>query len=161
MMANRVHIVLFMPDLRIVGAAHSAAFPVFQKALTRRREYSLSSKTTRLSSLARVHIAAEIVKKSTGTTMFRALLRFAAHTFAAAVAAIALAAVPHAAHAQDYPNKPIKLVVPFPPGGPLDLAGRAIGQRLSEAWGQPVVIENKPGAGGNIGADMVAKSPRT
>ena len=62
------------------------------------------------------------------------------------------------AHAQAYPSKPIKLVVPFPPGGPLDLAGRAIGQHLSEAWGQPVVVENKPGAGGNIGADMVAKS---
>ena len=62
------------------------------------------------------------------------------------------------AFAQTYPSKPIKLVVPFPPGGPLDLAGRAIGQHLSEAWGQPVVVENKPGAGGNIGADLVAKS---
>src|SRR6187431_2274874 len=61
--------------------------------------------------------------------------------------------------AQSYPSKPIRLVIPFPPGGPLDLAGRAIGQKLSEAWGQPVVIENKAGAGGNIGADMVAKSP--
>ena len=60
--------------------------------------------------------------------------------------------------AQAYPAKPIKLVVPFPPGGPLDLAGRAIGQKLQEAWGQPVVIENRPGAGGNIGADAVAKS---
>ena len=58
-----------------------------------------------------------------------------------------------------YPSKPIKLVVPFPAGGPLDAAGRAIGQKLHEAWGQPVVVENKPGAGGNIGADAVAKSP--
>ena len=58
-----------------------------------------------------------------------------------------------------YPSKPIKLVVPFPAGGPLDAAGRAIGQKLSDAWGQPVVVENKPGAGGNIGADAVAKSP--
>ena len=57
-----------------------------------------------------------------------------------------------------YPNKPIKLVIPFPPGGPLDLAGRAIGQKLQDAWGQPVVVENRPGAGGNIGADAVAKS---
>ena len=57
---------------------------------------------------------------------------------------------------QAYPNKPIKLVIPFPPGGPLDLAGRAIGQRIQEAWGQPVVVENRPGAGGNIGADAVA-----
>ena len=58
-----------------------------------------------------------------------------------------------------YPSKPIKLVVPFPAGGPLDAAGRAIAQKLNEAWGQPVVVENKPGAGGNIGADAVAKSP--
>src|SRR5450759_2829640 len=60
--------------------------------------------------------------------------------------------------AQAYPARPIKLVIPFPPGGPLDLAGRAIGQKLQEAWGQPVVVENRPGAGGNIGADAVAKS---
>ena len=59
---------------------------------------------------------------------------------------------------QSYPARPIKLVVPFPPGGPLDLAGRAIGAKLQEAWGQPVVVENRPGAGGNIGADIVAKS---
>ncbi|MEO7133301.1 MAG: tripartite tricarboxylate transporter substrate binding protein [Vicinamibacterales bacterium] len=62
------------------------------------------------------------------------------------------------AYGQAYPNRPIKLVIPFPPGGPLDLAGRAIGQKLQDAWGQPVVIENRPGAGGNIGADVVAKS---
>ena len=75
----------------------------------------------------------------------------------AVLASLPLAAAP--VLAQPYPSKPIRLVVPFPPGGPLDLAGRAIGQKLSEAWGQPVVVENKPGAGGNIGADMVAKSP--
>jgi tripartite-type tricarboxylate transporter receptor subunit TctC len=50
-------------------------------------------------------------------------------------------------------------VVPFPPGGPLDAVGRSIAQKLSETWGQGVVVENKPGAGGNIGADLVAKSP--
>ena len=60
--------------------------------------------------------------------------------------------------AQPYPSKPIRLVVPFPPGGSLDVVARAIGQKLSEAWGQPVVIDNRPGAGGNIGADVVAKS---
>ena len=65
---------------------------------------------------------------------------------------------PGLVHAQAYPAKPIRLVIPFPPGGPLDLAGRAIGQKLQDAWGQPVVVENKPGAGGNIGADAVAKS---
>jgi len=58
-----------------------------------------------------------------------------------------------------YPNRPVKLVVPFPPGGPLDIAGRAIADRLSQAWGQSVVVDNRPGAGGNIGADLVAKSP--
>ena len=58
-----------------------------------------------------------------------------------------------------YPNRPVKLVVPFPPGGPLDIVGRAIAQKLSEAWGQAVVVDNRPGAGGNIGADIVAKSP--
>ena len=70
-----------------------------------------------------------------------------------------LLAAPGPSFGQAYPNKPIKLVIPFPPGGPLDLAGRAIGQKLSDAWGQPVVVENRPGAGGNIGADAVAKSP--
>ncbi|MEP7206264.1 MAG: tripartite tricarboxylate transporter substrate binding protein [Casimicrobiaceae bacterium] len=61
--------------------------------------------------------------------------------------------------AQGFPAKPVKLVVPFPPGGPLDVIGRLIAQKLTEAWGQSVVVENRPGAGGNIGADAVAKSP--
>jgi tripartite-type tricarboxylate transporter receptor subunit TctC len=57
-----------------------------------------------------------------------------------------------------YPTKPIRLVVPFPPGGPLDAAARGIGQKVSDDWGQPVIVDNRPGAGGNIGADLVAKS---
>jgi tripartite-type tricarboxylate transporter receptor subunit TctC len=74
---------------------------------------------------------------------------------------VAGAALLHAApaFAQDYPTKPVKMVVPFPPGGPLDLTGRLIAQQLSDMWGQSVVVENRPGAGGNIGADFVAKSP--
>jgi tripartite-type tricarboxylate transporter receptor subunit TctC len=63
------------------------------------------------------------------------------------------------AQAQGYPAKPIRFVVPFPPGGPLDIMARAIGVKLQAAWGQPVVVDNKPGAGGGIGADSVAKSP--
>ena len=63
------------------------------------------------------------------------------------------------ATAQQYPVKPIRIVVPFPAGGIADLFARVIGQKFSEAWGQPVVVDNRPGAGGNIGAEIVAKSP--
>jgi tripartite-type tricarboxylate transporter receptor subunit TctC len=63
------------------------------------------------------------------------------------------------ASAQSYPSKPIHIVVPFAPGGITDVIGRALGQRLSEAWGQQVVVENKPGGGtGQVGTDYVAKS---
>jgi tripartite-type tricarboxylate transporter receptor subunit TctC len=58
-----------------------------------------------------------------------------------------------------YPNRPVKLVIPFPPGGPLDIIGRLIAQKATEDWGQSVVVDNRPGAGGNIGADLVAKAP--
>src|SRR5512140_2913609 len=62
------------------------------------------------------------------------------------------------ANAQTYPNKPIRLVVPYPPGALTDLLGRAIGERLAAALKQPVVIDNKPGAGTLVGAEVVAKS---
>ena len=65
----------------------------------------------------------------------------------------------NAQSAATYPNKPIKIVVPFPPGGATDIVARAIGFELQKAFGQSVIIENKPGAGGNTGADLVAKSP--
>jgi tripartite-type tricarboxylate transporter receptor subunit TctC len=61
--------------------------------------------------------------------------------------------------AQPYPAKPIKIVVPFAVGGIADTFARVIAQKVQESWGQPVVVENKAGAGGNIGADLVAKSP--
>ncbi len=63
------------------------------------------------------------------------------------------------AQAQSYPNKPIKLIVPFPPAGSTDISARAVAAKLGERLGQPVVIENRPGAGGNIGSDMAAKAP--
>src|SRR4051812_38431398 len=63
------------------------------------------------------------------------------------------------AHAQPYPARPVKMVVPFSPGGPNDIIARLIGQRLGEALGQQVVIDNRPGGGGNIGTDAVAKAP--
>jgi tripartite-type tricarboxylate transporter receptor subunit TctC len=72
-----------------------------------------------------------------------------------------LAAVPAAAQtsdAQSFPNRPVKLIVPFPPGGPTDLMARVFGQKLSEQWGQPVVIENRPGGNSAIGAQQTAKS---
>jgi len=70
---------------------------------------------------------------------------------------------PLATHAQtaasDWPSKPIRWVIPFPPGGAMDAIARTLGEKVGKSLGQPFVIDNKPGAGGNIGADLVAKSP--
>ncbi len=63
------------------------------------------------------------------------------------------------AQAQSYPTRPIKIVVTFPLGGAPDILSRLCGPKMQQTWGQPVVVENRPGAGGNIGADYVAKSP--
>jgi tripartite-type tricarboxylate transporter receptor subunit TctC len=63
------------------------------------------------------------------------------------------------AFAQTYPSKPVRLIVPFPPGGAVDYYARAVQSRLAETLGQPIVIENRVGAGGMVGADLVAKAP--
>lgn len=75
---------------------------------------------------------------------------------AALAAAILAFALP--AFAQKFPSKPVSLVVPYPPGGSNDTFARALGKKLSDAWGQPVIIDNKPGAGGSIGAAFVNKA---
>ena len=63
------------------------------------------------------------------------------------------------ARGQGWPDRPLRLVVPFPPGGPTDLVARPLAQRLGEALGQPVIVDNRGGAGGNLGAELVAKAP--
>jgi tripartite-type tricarboxylate transporter receptor subunit TctC len=83
--------------------------------------------------------------------MKRALPVFAAGLF------FALCVTGDRAHAQSYPNKSIRLIVPFPPGGPADILSRAIGQKLTDSWGQQVVVDNRAGAGGTIGSDLAAK----
>jgi tripartite-type tricarboxylate transporter receptor subunit TctC len=70
-----------------------------------------------------------------------------------------LAAVATSAFAQGYPSKPAKVIVPYPPGGPTDIVARVVSQKLSDQMGQQFIVENRPGAGGNIGAEAVAKGP--
>ena len=74
------------------------------------------------------------------------------------IALASLVAIATSASAQNYPNKPIRLVVPFPPGGTTDILARQVGERLAATLGQPVVIDNRPGAAGNVGSEIVAKS---
>ena len=75
------------------------------------------------------------------------------------IAALAVLAFAAGAAAQTFPAKPVRFIVPFAPGGQSDVVARTIGQKLAERWGQPVLVENKPGAATTIGADLVAKSP--
>ena len=74
------------------------------------------------------------------------------------VAAIAMLAWHTGAPAQTYPDRPVRILIAFPAGGTIDTLGRILAQKLGEAWGQNVVIENRPGGGGNIGAAAAAKS---
>lgn len=89
-------------------------------------------------------------------TPIRSALRRAA---AAVLGGTVLALTALGAHAQDYPTRPIRIIVPFAPGGSADVFGRVIAQRLQESMGQNVIVDNRPGAGSVIGTDAVAKSP--
>lgn len=79
--------------------------------------------------------------------------------FAVLMAALCAASAFAQGAAQSYPNKPIRLIVPVAPGGGTDFTARLIGQKLNEAWGQPVIVDNRPGAAGNIGVELAAKAP--
>jgi tripartite-type tricarboxylate transporter receptor subunit TctC len=85
-------------------------------------------------------------------------LRWAGATWTAATLLACLGTVAGGAIAQQYPTKPVRIVVPFAPGGSNDILARVIGQKLTEAWGQQVIVENRPGGGTVIGTDVVAKS---
>jgi len=80
------------------------------------------------------------------------------HIFIKSLFGCVLLAATQLLHAQGFPSKPVKLIVPFPPGGGTDILARPIAQKLSEKWGQPVIIENRGGAGGNIGTKAAAEA---
>ena len=80
-------------------------------------------------------------------------------SWSAIVGALILSSLPMAVLADTYPSKPIRLIIPFAAGGPTDALGRTFAKELGEVLGQTVVVENRTGAGGNIGTDAVAKSP--
>ncbi len=74
------------------------------------------------------------------------------------LAALALAICPVNLYAQSYPQRPVRLIVPFAHGGPTDIIARALGQHLTEKWGQQIIIDNRPGAAGNIGSELAARA---
>src|SRR5688500_7934271 len=87
--------------------------------------------------------------------MRRARMQFRAYVCAALMA---FGAAAPSVFAQAYPTKPVRLILPFPPGGPSDILGRALSQKLTEQMGQQVITDNRPGAGGNLGLELTAKA---
>ena len=81
------------------------------------------------------------------------------HFLRATLAALALAAASTAGFAQTWPSRPVRMVIPFPPGGTLDTIGRLLAQKLGEQTGQTFIVENRAGGNGIIGADVVSKAP--
>ena len=77
----------------------------------------------------------------------------------ATLAGVILLTAGGTAHGVDFPAKPARIVVPIGPGSSMDIIARVLAQKLNESWEQPVIVDNRAGAGGNIGADLVAKSP--
>jgi len=95
------------------------------------------------------------------THSIQSLTTFAGRASAAAIAVIGLAAVtaPTPLHAQQFPSKPVRIIVPFAPGGQSDIISRIVGQKLAEQWGSPVIYDNRGGAGGTLGMAAVARAP--
>ena len=98
------------------------------------------------------HPEGAVILKSTSHTRVHAIAAIAT------IAALALTGAAFAQGAASYPDRPLRIVVPFPAGGPTDISARIIGQKLTEAWGQPVVVDNRAGANGIIGQEAVAKA---
>src|SRR3970040_866154 len=80
------------------------------------------------------------------------------HKMISLLAALAFAALSCSALAQPFPSKPVRIIVAFPPGGGVDIVARVMGPKLTEIWGQPIVVENRPGASGVIGTEVAARS---
>ncbi|HTS20420.1 MAG TPA: tripartite tricarboxylate transporter substrate binding protein [Casimicrobiaceae bacterium] len=101
----------------------------------------------------------EAVRARSTAAVFRGVASFVAIAVAAAAAALLFVAPAQAQDAASYPTRPIKIIVPFGAGSQMDIVARLVGGKLSDSLGKPVIVENQPGASGNIGSEIVAKAP--